>query len=110
MMQAAQAGAGGAPAVDELGLAEALQAEHLVVGLERGVADLRVGSRLEGADDRARFVDRLVLVQLVQVHLQPREGAEGEPIGEEAGRDSLSAGCMIIVLPNPPPWNGHQEH
>ena len=64
---------GCAPAMDELGLAEALQAEHLVIWLEGGVADLRVGGRLEGAHNGARLVHCLVLVQLVQVHLQPKQ-------------------------------------
>ena len=81
--------------MDELGLAEALQAEHLVVGLERGVADLRVGGRLEGAHDGARLVDRLVLVQLVQVHLQGHGGwiRGGEPRVGRRPKNLATAVC-----------------
>jgi hypothetical protein len=58
--------------MDELALAEALQAEYLVVGLERG--GLHVGALEPGADDVAGQVLGQVLVQRVQVELQVLHG------------------------------------
>ncbi len=52
--------------------AAAGRAACLVVGLQRIVADAHAAGRLlEGADDLAGLVDRLVLVVLVEVHLRP---------------------------------------
>ena len=61
--------------MDELALPEALQAEHLVVRLQRIFADPLVGL-LGGklADQLADLVGGCVLVQLIQVVLQELTG------------------------------------
>ncbi len=56
------------PSVDQLCLAETLEAKHLVIRLQGGVADLSLG-RGKLADNRTSLVHCLVLVQLVDAHL-----------------------------------------
>ena len=56
------------PSVDQLGLAETLEAKHLVIWLQGGVADLGLGLR-KLADNGTCLIDCLVLVQLVNAHL-----------------------------------------
>jgi hypothetical protein len=70
--EGAEGGEHGPSAVDELALAEPLEAEHLAVGLERGGLD--VGGLEPGADDAAGLVLGQVLVQRVQFELQVLHG------------------------------------
>ncbi|CAL5062198.1 unnamed protein product [Urochloa decumbens] len=75
--ESAEGGEHGPAAMDELALAEALEAEDLAVGLERGGLDL--GGLEPGADDAAGLVLGKVLVQRVQVELQVLRGLAEPP-------------------------------
>ena len=64
---------GCAPAMDELGLSEALQAKHLIVGLQGQACGCHLGCPCKLADQGACLVLCLVDVCRVQAILQHRK-------------------------------------
>uniref|UniRef100_A0A1J3H9P7 Uncharacterized protein n=1 Tax=Noccaea caerulescens TaxID=107243 RepID=A0A1J3H9P7_NOCCA len=88
--QGAQARQHRPAAVDQLALTEALQAEHLAVGLQ-GVGGHLVSHGGEGADHVAGLVHGSVLVQLVQVNLQVLRG-----LGQAQGVEAAVAGQAAV--------------
>jgi len=86
----------GPAAVDELALAEALDAEHLVVRRERASLHLSLGRR-DASDHTSRLVHSLVLVEIIEADeqvfclLRETEGVESRITGQRAvkvrGRD-----------------------
>ena len=64
--------------MDELGLAEALQAEHLIEGLQGQTSGCDLGGPRKLADQGARLVLRLVDIRGVQAILQGRRMRQAE--------------------------------
>ena len=65
--------------MDELGLAESLEPEHLVIGLQGFVADLVGLALCKLADNLPSLVHSSILVEVVQVNLRIAPSTVGKP-------------------------------